>query len=125
MSRKKSIEYLHSAESGVIGEKMCRRLDIEMPRGGCYVSKGWATVVEDALRRLIVAGWDKDLAQIKQKFCQLRIYLDGNHTKEFQDIIDSAVSVCDGICERCGEEREKKGSSLGLAFCNKCEQSTK
>lgn len=48
---------------------------IKKVRCGVSIGPGWLPVVHKALGQMIEAGWDKELHQVKQKFCQLRIYI--------------------------------------------------
>ena len=109
-----------------------------IPRPTCYsgVGPGWLPVVSEMFQKMIAAGWDRQLEQIKEKFCQLRVYTsqsqyemkDGLWVKEGEfiklnklgEIIDEAVGKCDELCEDCGKERELKGCRSGAAWCNAC-----
>jgi hypothetical protein len=71
IDRREYFERCH-AES----ERILRRFDIPNPRCGFSVGLGWMPMVERALEKMVAAGWNKELAQVKQKFCQLRIYID-------------------------------------------------
>ena len=97
-------------------------LGIDYPRCGFWVDDGWRPTVIEALKKLIAAGWDRKLEQVKQKFCGLRIYLGHEQvrTPEFRKIIGEAEAICDGLCENCGLEREEKGQGWGRAYCNAC-----
>ena len=48
----------------------------EYPPCGFSVGDGWKEPVYDALRQIAAVGIPWELAQVKQKFCQLRIYVD-------------------------------------------------
>ena len=107
------------------------RHGIAPPRCGFYVGPGWLPIVDRALGRLVEAGWDRGLEQVKQKFCQLRIYLscslgyveDGKwYPNDLGKIVNEAADECDRVCEVCGGERESKGGGWGLAACNACKR---
>lgn len=59
----------------VEADRILNRFGISRPPCGFGIGLGWMRVVENALEEMINAGWDKDLHQVKQKFCQLRIYI--------------------------------------------------
>lgn len=46
------------------------------PPCGYGIGDGWKEPVEAALRKIAAIGIPWELAQVKQKFCQLRIYID-------------------------------------------------
>lgn len=118
---------VHWDKAKELSDAMLKELDIKPPPCGFYVGPGWMPPVRRALEKMIEAGWDKDLHQVKQKFCRLRIYIDHklfSTNKELHDklgaIIADAADECDQICEFCGMKREKQGMGVGLALCNKC-----
>lgn len=96
-------------------------LGIEWPRCGFWVDEGWRKIVDDALKELIAAGWNKKLDQVKQKFCGLRIYIN-DFNPVLRPIIDRAEELSFKTCEGCGAEREKKGVKMGRAYCNACDE---
>lgn len=98
----------------------------------CYsgIGLGWIRPVRTMFKELVEAGWDKQLSQVKQKFCQLRVYLEQSTSMKREDgtwgpndlavIIDRAVLACDKLCEICGQTRKKQGVSVGWALCDDC-----
>lgn len=96
-------------------------MGIEWPRCGFWVDEGWRPLVMQALRELIDAGWDKRLEQVKQKFCELRIYLGAPADAKLREIVGRACAASHDICEGCGKEREEKGMGWGRAYCNACQ----
>lgn len=56
-------------------DRIMKELGIKHPRCGFGVGLGWMPVVEECLKKMVALGWDKDLHQVKQKFCGLRIYI--------------------------------------------------
>lgn len=65
----------HWEDTRAEGKNVLERLGIDNPRCGFGIAMGWMPTVERALEKMIAAGWDKDLHQVKQKFCGLRIYI--------------------------------------------------
>ena len=96
-------------------------MGIEWPRCGFWVDRGWRALVDETLKKMIAAGWDRSLSQVKQKFCELRIYV-GTVPRDpaITAIIDEATKRSHEICEGCGLEREAKGIQMGRAYCNAC-----
>ena len=54
---------------------LCTEVGQEYPRSGFHVGDGWFPHVAKALREIAKVGVPWQLAQVKQKFCQLRIYV--------------------------------------------------
>jgi len=57
------------------GQRVMDRFGIAPPRCGFGIGLGWIASVERAFEKMVAAGWNKDLHQVKQKFCGLRIYI--------------------------------------------------
>lgn len=102
-------------------EKLLKRLKIPGPALLTEVGPGWLPVVEQAFEKMIDAGWNKELFQVKQKFRQLRIYI-GTTNPEIDKAIAEAEKICDTLCEQCGGEREDKGYGWGRAVCDECKK---
>ncbi len=88
---------------------------------GFYVGAGWQQVVEDALDRMIAVGWNKELDQVKSKFCSLRIYI-GKASDDVFAIIDETTALCDTMCEECGKPHELIVPRSGTALCETCKE---
>lgn len=84
---------------------------------------GWCQIVDRALGDMINMGWDKRLAQVKQKFCELRIYYDCR--PEQRDFLEAVVERAEReaavTCEVCGEPRRLVGPKSGRGECVDCE----
>ena len=111
---------------------LCTEIDQEYPRCGFHVGDGWFPIVADALRRIAGVGIRWRLEQVKQKFCQLRVYVDflddgiwrpehPDHGRylEVKRIIAEAEAACDRACEQCGAKVEP-GMSSGWKGCGAC-----
>lgn len=96
-------------------------LGIEYPECGFNIGDGWYPIVLDALKEMVEAGWDKNLHQVKQKFCRLVIYI-GDTNDEIKEIINNAVKLCDSVCEDCGNPHGLEVPRNGTALCDKCEK---
>jgi hypothetical protein len=125
------------------------------PPCGFSVGDGWLEPVKDALRKITKiaqeAGLEWQLAQVKQKFCQLRIYIDvetpgdvtrenhdseknpwlfeENHPlhakyREIQAAVHEAEIACDTRCESCGAQT-KGGAASGWKGCAACKAAEK
>lgn len=110
-------------------KKVTKFLDdnnINQPPCGFDIGEGWTEVVLAALSAMKEAGWEGDLIQVKQKFCQLRLYYDWSSKpdeelrKKVDEIVRKAARDCDVLCEFCGKTREKKGPAFGMAACSAC-----
>lgn len=108
-------------------EMILKKFDILPPRCGFSTGPGWARPIEKCFEKMIAAGWNKDLAQVKEKFCHLRIYIGSEFPIQrdiydnLQSIIDNAVVECSVLCECCGGPRDPK-QNYGAAFCDGCKK---
>lgn len=96
-------------------------LGIAYPDCGFWVEEGWQPLVDRTLKKLIEAGWNKRLVQVKQKFCVLTIYLESPVPENLQAILQEASKESQSICEWCGGPREGKSFALGRALCPSCQ----
>jgi hypothetical protein len=124
------------------------------PPCGFSIGDGWKEPVYEALRKVAEiakgAGLEWQLAQVKQKFCQLRIYADVEtpgvtrenhdsttnpwlfeenhplHSKyvEIHAAISEAERLCNTRCEACGADT-KGGAASGWKGCKACKEEEK
>lgn len=91
---------------------------------GFMCGEGWHPLIVDTLGKIqkIVdeKGLDIQVTEIKEKYGELRIYLDG-YTDEIQAIIAAAECKSIRTCEVCGEEG-KQHIVKGWIYtrCNSC-----
>jgi hypothetical protein len=71
----------------------------------CSVGDGWLQLLHDLIEELLVAGWDKQICQVKEKFGGLRFYINAG-TDEIHDIISKYEELSYKTCEECGETGE-------------------
>lgn len=100
-------------------DELLKRLDIKYPPCGFYIGDGWFPIVAQALEAMVLAGWDRDLQQVKQKFCGLRIYIGERHEPS-ELIIRYAVQRCSVACEDCGKPHGLDNPMWGRALCEAC-----
>lgn len=88
------------------------------PTAGVYSSAeagacplGWVTIFERTLRRLIGLGWNRELVQVRQKGCELRIEL-REDSVPMRTIVERAEMKSRKRCAVCG--RAAGPMSLGL-----------
>lgn len=96
--------------------------------GVCGIPDSWVPHIELALARLEATGLDVSVAQVKEKYGILRLYLDyGPMLKEderhiLDDIVILASSACYGMCHNCGSKDDIKyhGKGWVLRVCAAC-----
>ena len=71
------------------------------------VGDGWLEMIKELIERLIEAGWNKQIQQVKEKFGGLRFYIPNGSDKIYNLIIKYEKKSY-SICEVCGEEGELK-----------------
>ena len=89
-------------------EDLLKKYGIDSTRCASGVGEGWFDILDQMFAKLIEAGWNKKLAQVKEKFGTLRVYLtdqafieDGKWTK-FYEIVSDAEEKSAFVCETCG-----------------------
>ena len=93
-------------------------VQIPYPHSECPL--GWVALVDELLRGLASIGV-RELAQIKSKFAELRVYLPPGAPAEARALIERATERSRVTCERCGgpsEIRKQRGWYAGL--CDAC-----
>lgn len=107
---------------------LLREIGQDWPMCGFYVGPGWLPHVAEALRSVAALEHPWVLEQVKQKFCQLRIYYSfpaGTPDvvrAEFERAVGIAAALCDAACEICGAT-VAPGAALGRKLCDPCRES--
>jgi len=88
----------------------------------CYggIGDGWVQIVDDLIKRLIKAGWDRQLGQVKEKHGGLRVYLDGEASVEFGVLVAKAEARAWKTCEICGNPGKLRGTDWVSTKCVNC-----
>jgi hypothetical protein len=102
-------------------EAMRKKYGIGEVPCGTSVGPGWLPIIDEALGKMVAAGWDRKLAQVKQKFCGIRIYVGGASSAAIEAIIRDAEAKCARACEHCGAPRGLEAPRNGIALCADCE----
>lgn len=103
-------------------EKLLASRGVKHPYCGFSVGAGWFPIVERALDGLAAHG-EVRLAQVKEKFGGLRIYIDSPEwSDEVAKIVDDAEAEAWKTCEDCGatEGVETKGPGWIRTLCPRC-----
>ena len=78
------------------------------------VGSGWSKLLEELVLDLEKLGWDGQLLQVKNKFDELRFYINDG-SKETHARIAKAEEESRNTCMNCGKlSGDKRGK------CNKC-----
>lgn len=88
-------------------------------RKGWAIGDGWVPLVEECIEKLthMCENFDIQITQIKEKFGELRIYIESG-TDEMFDLIDLYEQMSLHICEVCGEPGEKRTGSYLQILCD-------
>jgi hypothetical protein len=100
MTREEFAEYLESI-GGLENGYFTDRPPINEP-GFFSIGEGWYELVKNLIDELIVAGWDKQICQVKEKFGGLRFYTNAM-SDECHKIVSKYESLSYETCEKCGE----------------------
>lgn len=91
-------------------------------RWGSCVGDGWVNVLLDELvLKLVNMGWNKNIAQVKEKFGGLRFYIEQG-TREMTALIDEYESRSFTVCEECGAQARMCQTESGWykTYCEVC-----
>jgi hypothetical protein len=102
-------------------------IDLEQKWGfrapcGVSIGAGWVPLVDELIANLVLKDFDvNNIAQIKEKFGELRFYIH-NPTIEHLDLIDEAEERSATICEDCGSAGRLDANSRGwmATLCDSC-----
>jgi len=82
------------------------------------VSEGWYGLIKNLIEELVLVGWDKEVAQVKEKFGGLRFYI-GEGNDEIFTIITKYERLSETICELCGAEGKLRYGGWIKSLCDK------
>jgi len=90
---------------------------------GICVGDGWLNIIDQLSTEL--NELDVEYSQIKEKFGELRVYLDilnQEHTNKAYNIVNKYEILSTTICEKCGKpgKRSTKNSWI-KTICDECE----
>lgn len=74
-------------------------------RGFFAVSDGWLPLIQEMIQAMIEQGWNKEIAQVKEKFGGLRFYTNGT-SDDVHKIIRWGEEKSYTICEACGSKQD-------------------
>lgn len=86
---------------------------------GCEHGDGWEPLLRRACERLGALGGGTVLAQVKEKFGGLRVYIDGG-SDAAHDIVAAAEEESFRICELCGDPGRVRGGGWLVTRCDGC-----
>ena len=96
---------------------------------GCAIGDGWHGLMEECCQKLTDANHDVVLAQVKEKFATLTIYI--HAAKEGDRIPEEAFQICGDIskastkvCEYCGAPGyiRRDGRYWIKTLCDECDE---
>jgi len=96
---------------------------------GCECGDGWYQILDELLGKLSQYEF-LYLAQVKEKFATLRVYVDmdtqsGKIPAAVDKYIDEANKKSTKICETCGQPGEIRKGAWLKTLCDKCYDSTR
>lgn len=97
-----------------------------IPRTPCFstVEKGWVPLLDQLVEDLVAMGWDKTLAQVKEKFGTLRFYAD--HTDAGMSArIREAERASARTCSECGAPGVlRHNRAWRQTLCDECDHAS-
>ena len=95
----KYLESIGGLENGYFSDRPAITTNI------CECDDGWLQMIADLIAELLVAGWNKQICQIKEKLGGLRFYINSG-SDEVHEIISKYEELSYSTCEVCGEAGE-------------------
>ncbi len=98
------------------------RLFRDMPKGpyGFDCGEGWKGILTRLLEKLEALSLPRlKIVQIKQKFGELRVYVEGGDEDVFR-LIREAEGAAIVVCESCGAPGSKTNEGRILTLCPSC-----
>ena len=98
------------------------------------VGEGWVPILDRLFGDLTSLGWDQEkmpVAQIKEKFGELRVYLDEQKIdheseraflKSVEDRLGQAATESYTVCQHCGEPGKLRGGRWLRVLCDDCDR---
>jgi len=99
-------------------DALVKKYDLQ-PYCSSGIGDGWIPLVEELIQKLIDLGWNKKIAQIKEKFGTLRVYLD-DATEEMRELVYKYEAKSAEICELCGKPGIIRGRWWVKCKCDGC-----
>lgn len=82
------------------------------------VGDGWLGLLKSLIKMAIKAGWNKEVAQVKEKWGGLRFYINEGSSEIF-DIINQHEGFSHTICEECGMPGRSRHGNWIRTLCDK------
>lgn len=107
--------------------KLLRQMDLPASQTcmcwGFEYGDGWYDITRRMLEELQEADPECELLQAKEKWGELRVYVNGNGLAH--EVVDKYEELSQGVCEHCGstEEITSEGSWI-TTLCAKCRSKT-
>lgn len=95
----------------------------DVPTTPCHsqIGRGWIPIVEEMMLKLIDAGWDRKLDQVKEKFGLLRVYL-AVHNEKWEAIVTEAEKKSSAVCYHCGNAGTMRQGGWWITLCDACDE---
>lgn len=81
--------------------------------------KGWRKIVDQLMEDLSKSNWNREIVQIKEKFGELRVYVNDT-SNEVYDRITAASFESLRTCQECGEPGSQRTIGWIRVLCDSC-----
>lgn len=85
------------------------------------VGDGWLFIIKELIEKIIEKGWNKEICQVKEKFGQLRFYIN-SAPEEVYDLIYEYENKSYEICEGCGKRGKLRKEGWWKTLCDDCKE---
>ena len=100
-------------------EELLAKYQIDLDRRySNNIPPGWIPMLEQIFIKLIEAGWDRKVTQIKEKFGELRFYFSSNveGLRKIVEDLDNSTK----ICYYCGKTATNDSDQGWISMCDAC-----
>ena len=86
------------------------------------IGVGWRPLLDELHLELVKINPNYQTVQVKEKFGDLRVYVEGENTSQMHDVIVGFERRSSGICEDCGSSEGRHTKSIWIrTLCPSCD----
>jgi hypothetical protein len=98
----------------------------QLPEHYRDVGPGWLAILSALHEKLMEQAPAYEVAQVKEKFGGLRVYLhydvDSLNGSRIDELVNAAETMADATCERCGGPGTLRQGGWLLTLCDNCQK---
>lgn len=84
------------------------------------VGPGWGKLLDQLHAELAAVDPNYQIVQVKEKFGDLRVYIEASYPDPLWDIIAAYERLSSGVCENCGQPGKHTDTRWIKTLCDPC-----